>query len=140
MTRQLDIEPGCRGGRLLSPARKRSFLTRAGQPRYPPRVTTVELINTPVVLDGVEAVLLLIEFDANHTVVELRVTDAMNARVIAEHRLDLLDAGGMSVAHIATHSGGSGLEMHVSHVFQATPPNQARLVTREGELLREPNV
>ncbi|MBT2517181.1 hypothetical protein J7E29_07025 [Streptomyces sp. ISL-90] len=89
------------------------------------------LIDRAAHIGSAVVVVLLIEREDDQTIVHIRALSADDAREVAAARLSLVDGTGQRVEHVATHTGGTGLETHVTLVYAAAG-RKLRLVTADG--------
>lgn len=96
-------------------------------------VAQVTLVDLPVQFAGVRARVLLVEYERGRTIVHLRAEDADDTIALTEESRHAVDGEGRALTHLASLSGGSGIETHVLHVFEGAPPERLVLLDSVGE-------
>lgn len=63
----------------------------------------------------------------------LRAENEADVSELCQNSQVATDGSGMALTHLASLSGGTGIETHVAHVYDNAPPERLALVTPTGE-------
>jgi hypothetical protein len=96
-------------------------------------VSQVKLVDEMAQFGEVRAQVLLIESDGGRTIVHLRAEKEADVRQLVDSSRAAVDGHGVALSHLVSHSGGTGVETHVAHVYDSVPPNRLVLLAPSGD-------
>ena len=92
-----------------------------------------KFVNQSVQFGDLRAHLLLVELERGRTIIHLRADDPADARELTHRSRIAVDRHGEPLPHLVTLSGGTGVEMHVTHVYDGVPTDHLVLLNDAGE-------
>jgi len=96
-------------------------------------VNQVKLVNQTAQFGSVRARVLLVESDHGRTIVHLRAENETDVAELARSSRMAVDGHGNALAHLVSLSGGTGVETHVTHVYDGASPDHFVLLAPSGD-------
>lgn len=96
-------------------------------------VSQVKLVDQSVSFGGITAWVLLVEWDRARTIVHLRAQDPTDTTELIQRSRTAVDGQGRALTHLVSLSGGTGVETHVTHVYDSIPPDRLVLLDDSGD-------
>lgn len=93
-------------------------------------MSQVKLVDQTVRFGDPRARVLMVEWDRARTIVHLRAEDPTDKTALTSRKA--VDGQGMPLTHLVSLSGGTGVETHVTHVYDSIPDERLVLLDPEG--------